>query len=129
MEEQRKYKNRLLKCTVVGDEINKNEKSKFSPLRGSDSPVGYSERRIAQVHDLQSYPCELPPATRISPPQQLFFPFSTPPRERDRREEREREEENEREEHESHTFPPRTPPIYNGVWPIICLSKNTRINI
>ena len=40
----------------------------------------------------------------------------------------EREEENEREEDESHTFPPRTP-IYNGAWPIICLSKNTRIDI
>ena len=45
------------------------------------------------------------------------------------RREREREEENEREEHESHTFSPRTPPIYNGAWLIICLSKNIRINI
>ena len=32
--------------------------------------------------------------------------------------EREREEENEREEHESHAFPLRTPPIYNGSWSI-----------
>ena len=43
--------------------------------------------------------------------------------------EREREEQNEREDHESHVFPPRTPPIYNGAWPIIYLSKNIRINI
>ena len=62
--------------------------------------------------------------TKISPPQLLVFPFSTPLRERDGREEREREEEeNEREEHESHIFPPRTPPIYNRAWPIIYLSK------
>ena len=43
------------------------------------------------MHDLQRYPHELPPATKISPSQHLIFPFSTLPRERDRREERERE--------------------------------------